>query len=80
MAGMSSCFFCEDYRRLRQYYDQIEDRGGGTHHEIRVETLLISWNEIAGKHHYGTMTHRPKPMGFDLNYCPECGRKLGGNQ
>jgi len=71
-----TCFFCSENERLRDHFNLIESRGGGTHHEIHVEILQVSWNEIAGRHHYGTMTHRPKPFGFDLNYCPECGRRL----
>lgn len=70
------CFFCKEYARMRDQHALIESRNGITHHDIKAVMLLISWNELSGRHHWGETTHRPKPGGFDLNYCPECGRRL----
>lgn len=76
MAGVSDCFFCKEYTRERDNSKRIEARNGVMHHEIRALMLKLSWNEISGRYHWGEMTHRPSPSGFDLNYCPECGRRL----
>lgn len=70
------CFFCSEYERIREYDRKREQRSDILRHHYGADLVQIAWNTMAGPAHYGSMTHRPIPWGFSLNYCPECGRKL----
>lgn len=74
-----SCYFCR-YLYGIQTLDRTIERGNPRlHHDYHIAIYQRAWNEYTGTAHAGTMMHRPKAVGFDLNYCPECGRKIGGN-
>ena len=73
-----SCDFCK-YLADMQSFDRIREHGNPRlHHDYHVLILQRAWNDYTGTHHAGTMVHRPKAVGFEINYCPECGRKING--
>lgn len=50
---------------------------GAYMHEYSVAIVKRSWYRKMGKKHSGrTVEFRYRGLGFALNYCPECGRKL----
>lgn len=74
-----TCTFCK-YLTEMHAFDRIRENGNPMlHHDYHALILQRSWNDMTGTAHAGTMTHKPKAVGFDLNYCPECGRKLNGD-
>lgn len=75
MAGMR-CFFCSEYNRLLDYDGGREEVNPKLHHSYGALILQLSWNDIAGRHHWSEQTIRPRPEGFQLRFCPECGRRL----
>ena len=71
-----SCDFCKYLADLERDADRREDGALWLHHDHHVLILSRAWNDYLGTAHAGEMTHRPKAVGFEINYCPECGRKL----
>ena len=76
------CAFCEAYEnRIKahefknshpEYYD-----GERFYQEITVAMVIRNWTKARGKAHAGRTTdYRFRGLGYKLNYCPECGRKL----
>ena len=75
-----SCQFCAELERLEEHEKFVEAHSEYHRHEFGVVLLQIDWNQLSGRHHWGEMTHRPRPEGFKLNYCPECGQRIGGEK
>lgn len=70
------CDFCRRYLDQREFDKSREDENPMLHHEYGAVLLVLTWNDQAGRHHYSDMMTRPRPEGFALGYCPECGRRL----
>lgn len=70
------CRFCDEYNRIRNYNGVRKNISETLRFEYGVVIQQITWNTIAGRAHYGTTAYRPIPEGFEINYCPECGKKL----
>ena len=73
---MSDCFFCSRYLTERDCDGCREEVNAHLHHEYGLILLKLAWNDLAGRHHYSEEKIRPKPEGFTLKFCPECGRRL----
>ena len=71
-----SCTFCEYLFELQAAARRKEDSNPKLHHDYHALILSRAWNDYTGTAHAGTMTHKPKVVGFELNYCPECGKEL----
>ena len=70
------CDFCAYLSDLERDASRREDGAPWIHHDFHALILSRSWNDYLGTAHAGTMVHRPKAVGFEIRYCPECGRKL----
>lgn len=78
-----SCKFCEAYNRYK-YVDDFKERfdleHGETDKVIREYTVAIvvhGWFKSKGKKSAGRSTdYRYRGLGYKLNFCPECGKKL----
>lgn len=75
------CDFCEalntqiKIQRFRNDHPEYYEEKMYT--EITVAMVIRSWTKSRGKAHAGRTTdYRFRGMGYKLNYCPECGRKL----
>ena len=80
------CAFCEAYKSKRQadaitdQYQDKEDREqyGKRMYDYTVALVQHHWYKKLGKRTAGRTTdYRNKGLGFKLNFCPECGRRIG---
>lgn len=75
------CAFCEAYDTQNKIYD-FKDKHPEYYeeklfYEITVAMVIRTWTKSRGKAHAGRTTdYRFRGLGYKLNYCPECGRKL----
>lgn len=75
------CEFCEAYDTQNKIYafkdkhpEYCEEK---LFYEITVAMVIRTWTKSKGKAHAGRTTdYRFRGLGYKLNYCPECGRKL----
>ena len=85
MEEASTCKFCEAMKENRQV-DEIS-RSWSTDDELKrygkyiteysVAIVKRSYYQKKGKRKSGrTVQFRYRGLGYELNYCPECGRKL----
>ncbi len=84
---MSACKFCEAMKTNRQIEhisnswmtDSERKQYGKYIIEYTVAIVKRSWHKKMGKKNsYRTVEYRYRGLGFKLNFCPECGRKLRG--
>lgn len=82
---MSECKFCEAMQSNHQAMEIA--RSWATEGELQkygkymieysVAIVKRTWYKKLGKRHAGrSIEYRNKGIGYKLNYCPECGRKL----
>ena len=83
MATPKKCKFCEElegYKRIHAHQEQrdpYDPELGPYLHDYKVALVIRSWFKKWGKRNAGrTVSFRYKGLGFDLNYCPECGKEL----
>lgn len=76
-----NCKFCESYEswhNIHEFDNQRVPKEERVKHEYAVALVIHSWcpkyrtKKRAGR----TVDYRNMGLGFKLNYCPECGRKL----
>ena len=84
-----ACRFCEAMESNRKVYkissewltDAERNQYGKYMIEYTVAIVKRTWYKKKGKATAGRTTqYRYRGIGFDLNYCPECGRKVKGNK
>lgn len=78
---MNECKFCDGYRSYKQIYKFRENHSefyGNEHlyHEITVAIVVRSWLKGKKRQAGRTTDYRYRGIGYKLNYCPECGKKL----
>ena len=82
---MTTCKFC-DAMRVNHQVEEIS-RSWSTDAELKqygrymieysVAIVKRSWYQKIGKRKAGrTVEFRYRGLGFELNYCPECGKKV----
>lgn len=80
-----ACRFCEAMESNRKVYkissewltDAERNQYGKYMIEYTVAIVKRTWYKKKGKATAGRTTqYRYRGIGFDLNYCPECGRKV----
>ena len=82
---MTECKFCEAMQSNHQIMKIA--RSWATEYELQkygkymieysVAIVKRTWHKKNGKRHASrTVQYRNKGIGYKLNYCPECGRKL----
>ena len=76
---MSECKFCKNlefYKNLDRNQESDPELGRYKT-EYRAALVIRSWYEKRSKRGAGRTTdYRYRGIGYRLNYCPECGRKL----
>ena len=79
------CRFCESYasyainKNVGDFKASRPDLYGGVkwHQEITVALVVRDWTDIMGKKNAArTTNYRWRGLGYKLNFCPECGKKL----
>ena len=82
MTELKSCNFC-DRLNLAKWVEAViaADRKGEKmpriYREYKVAIVQRSWTKEKGKRNSSrSIFYKNRGVGFDLNYCPECGRKL----
>lgn len=80
---MSDCKFCEAMERnhrtdeLWQQSKEDIEKYGKHMNSYSVAIVNHHWYKKFGKRSAGRTTdYRNQGLGYQLNYCPECGRKL----
>ena len=75
---MSGCKFCEamdDWKKAESVGTRFWPEK--IMREYKSAIVIRTWTKEKGKKHAGRSTdYRRNGIGFDLNYCPECGKKL----
>ena len=75
---MNGCKFCKSLQNYKQIYATFnkQGEGDGLLHEYTVALVIHSYFK-GHKVHAGRSTdYRVRGLGYKLNFCPECGRKL----
>lgn len=77
------CKFCKALKERKQIHDFLskkdpEDPELGPYlHDYKVALVIRSWYKKRGKKSASrTVDFRSQGLGYDLNYCPECGKEL----
>ena len=79
----TKCEFCEALKSYKQIHDfsnsEYKRRGVECfYHEYTVAMIIRTWTKSKGKRKAGRTTdYRYRGIGYKLNYCPECGERLG---
>lgn len=68
-----ACKFCEGL----EMWKSINQRNKDFAYEYKTAIVIRSWFKEHGKRSASRITdYRWRGIGYKLNYCPECGRKL----
>ena len=78
---MAECVFCErfkDQKEIENFWLKKDDEP--SKYEYTVALVIRSWQpSIKSKRNASRITdYRNQGIGYKLNFCPECGRKLRG--
>ena len=84
MATEKKCCFCESYelwRNIHEFDNTLGPKDEKTKHEYSVALVIRSWKpKYRTKRHAGRVVdYRNQGIGYKLNFCPECGKRLVGN-
>ena len=75
-----SCRFCESYelnKRVGQFKQTNDMYDEQWNQELTVALVIHDWTKRQGKKNAARTTdYRYRGLGYKLNYCPECGKKL----
>ena len=79
------CAFCEAYKSRRQV-DAISNQYQGKEEREQYGKYMCDYTVALVQHHWyknlgkrtagRTTDYRYRGLGYKLNYCPECGRKV----
>ena len=77
---MAECKFCENltgYKKIENFFNEREQEP--FKYEYTVALVIKQWLPSKGKRRAGRTTdYRNQGLGYKLNFCPECGRKIKG--
>lgn len=78
---MADCVFCErfeEHKEIENFWLEKDDEP--SKYEYTVALVIRSWKpSIRSKRDACRITdYRNQGIGYKLNFCPECGRKLRG--
>ena len=79
---MSDCDFCFSYesnKNVQEFMKNRPDLYGNVLHDYEINCAMVTRTWIKGqpKRNGGRTTdYRYRGIGYKLNYCPECGKKL----
>lgn len=72
----SECEFCESYKLWNEIHSS-DDEHPKIYHEYTVALVCRSWTKAKGKRRADRTTdYGHKGLGYELNFCPECGKAL----
>lgn len=77
-----NCKFCTALKANKQaarFWNGMNRKEGKpkVYHDYTVALVCRSWTKERGKSHSGRTTDfRHRGIGYKLNYCPECGRRI----
>lgn len=78
------CSFCSSYTSHKNVRDfkrnHPEWYGAVMEYEIRVAMVIRSWVKGNKKGAGRTVDFKCRGVGYSLNFCPECGRRLHGKK
>ena len=78
---MSDCCFCESLQLHKQLVRENAKQFGTKARHVYTVALVERRFRPGVKGAFGRTTdYRYRGCGYRLNYCPECGRKLGRKQ
>ena len=81
MSILDYCEFCEAYKSYKNINafknEHKEWYGEPLMQEIKVAIVVRTWRKGNKKMAGRTTDYRYRGCGYALNFCPECGRKLG---
>lgn len=80
-----TCKFCESYEswhNIHESYNQKRPKEERSKYEYTAALIIRSWiPKVRTKRHAGrTIDCRNQGIGYELNYCPECGKRLKGEK
>ncbi len=70
------CVFCESYKIIKEIYE--EHKNPNISYVYKVALLIHTKKKGFRAYRGRTTDYNTRGIGYKLNYCPECGRKLGG--
>lgn len=78
---LKPCTFCEalmGYKNIRAFFNQRdkEKHKEKTYEEYTVALVVRSYAKGKKRTARRTIDYRNQGIGFKLNFCPECGRRL----
>lgn len=79
------CEFC-DSLELQKTIDKSwnngwSDKSMKLFHDYTVAIVTHSWTKQQGKRKASRIVdYRKRGLGYKLNFCPECGKKIGGSK
>ena len=82
---MADCKFCESLQAHRNLYafealkqSKEERKAYGKHmSEYSAALIVRHWYKKQGKKHAGRIVDfKYRGVGYELNYCPECGKEI----
>lgn len=80
MKVMDFCQFCEAYtayKNIHEFKSNHEEwYGEPLMHEMTVALVTRSWRKGNKAHAGRTTDYRYRGIGYKLNFCPECGKRL----
>ncbi len=76
------CQFCEILEEHKAFNKILNNkRDDKMLYEYTVAIVIHSWTKERGKRRAGRSTdYRRQGLGYKLNFCPECGSKIGGRK
>lgn len=76
------CKFCESFTEIREAKERSYEHpnlyaDGRMHYEINAAMVVSVWSDRIEKRYAARSTYyRRFGVGYKLNYCPECGKRL----
>lgn len=72
---MGDCSFCKEFKSYLECAEQMmKDGYRCSYTAALVETMTYDGSKSNGR----TVAYKHDGVGFPLNFCPECGKKLAG--
>ncbi len=82
MIGMGNCQFCDmldTYQKIWAFKKENPELYGeesDMEHDASVALVTWDWKKAHKRSASRTVSYRYRGLGYALNYCPECGRKI----
>lgn len=74
------CVFCDvlsSWKTIHTFLNENREECNRLEYDYKVAIVCSSRKENCKKINARVTDYRNEKQGFELNYCPECGKKLG---